>query len=123
MSGKRQTVIFVSKFGGIKPAIAYRTHMSIIGDILATTRDDIPDESGASVTYLIRKANISHGRISKILETLVQQGLLEQRNSDRACRYKKSKRKGVFTSLPGLQRICGQLWSKNIVFRSFAYCF
>jgi predicted transcriptional regulator len=66
--------------------------MSIIGDILTTTRDEVPDETGASVTYLIRKANISYGRISKILETLVQQGLLEQTNSDRACRYKISSR-------------------------------
>ena len=40
----------------------YRTHMKIIGDILATTRDDLQDESGASVTYLIRKANISHSQ-------------------------------------------------------------
>jgi predicted transcriptional regulator len=66
--------------------------MSIIGDILTTTRDEIPDETGASVTYLIRKANISYGRISKILETLVQQGLLEQTSSDRACKYKISHR-------------------------------
>jgi predicted transcriptional regulator len=66
--------------------------MSIIGDILTTTRDEVPDETGASVTYLIRKANISYGRISKILETLVQQGLLEQTNSDRACKYKISSR-------------------------------
>ena len=66
--------------------------MSIIGDILTTTRDEIPDETGASVTYIIRKANISHGRISKILETLVQQGLLEQTRSDRACKYKISSR-------------------------------
>ena len=40
----------------------YRTHMKIIGDILATTRDDLQDEEGATVTYLIRKANISHSR-------------------------------------------------------------
>jgi len=73
-------------------AATYRTHMSIIGDILTTTRDEIPDETGASVTYIIRKANISHGRISKILETLVQQGLLEQTRSDRACKYKISSR-------------------------------
>jgi predicted transcriptional regulator len=66
--------------------------MSIIGDILATTRDEAPDENGASVTYLIRKANVSHGRISKILEVLVQQGLLEQTTSDRACKYKISQR-------------------------------
>ncbi len=66
--------------------------MSIIGDILSTTRDEVPDENGASVTYLIRKANISYGRISRILETLVQQGLLEQSSSDRACKYKISPR-------------------------------
>lgn len=56
----------------------YRTHMKIIGDILSTTRDDLQDEDGATVTYLIRKANISHSRISRILKTLVSQGLLEQ---------------------------------------------
>ena len=56
----------------------HRTHMKIIGDILATTRDDPQDEEGATVTYLIRKANISHSRISRILKTLVSQGLLEQ---------------------------------------------
>jgi predicted transcriptional regulator len=66
--------------------------MSIIGDILSTTRDEVPDDTGASVTYLIRKANISYGRISRILETLVQQGLLEQSSSDRACKYKISPR-------------------------------
>jgi predicted transcriptional regulator len=62
--------------------------MKIIGDILTTTRDELPNEEGASITYLIRKANISHGRISKILGTLVSQGLLEQTNSDGACKYK-----------------------------------
>lgn len=73
-------------------AAIYRTHMSIIGDILSTTRDETPDESGASVTYLIRKANVSYGRLAKILEILVQQGLLEQTTSDRACKYRISSR-------------------------------
>lgn len=62
--------------------------MKIIGDILTTTRDDLADDDGASVTYLIRKANISHVRISRILNNLVSQGLLEQKTSDGACRYK-----------------------------------
>ena len=44
----------------------YRTQMKIIGDILSTTRDDLQDEDGATVTYLIRKANIPHSRISRI---------------------------------------------------------
>lgn len=66
----------------------YRTHMKIIGDILTTTRDDLAEDDGASVTYLIRKANISHVRISRILNNLVSQGLLEQKTSDGAFRYK-----------------------------------
>ncbi|MCZ6583205.1 MAG: transcriptional regulator [Thaumarchaeota archaeon] len=72
----------------MKNVHSYRTHMKIIGDILTTTRDYIPDENGANVTHLIRNANISHGRLSKILSTLVEQGLLEQTSSKRACKYK-----------------------------------
>ena len=66
----------------------YRTHMKIICDILTTTQEDLQDGNGSSVTYLIRKANVSHGRISKILGTLMSQGLLEQIDSKGACRYK-----------------------------------
>ncbi len=66
----------------------YRTHMRIIGDILCTTRDELKDDDGASVTYLIRKANISHARISRILTTLVSQGLLEQVNGSGASKYR-----------------------------------
>ncbi|MBT5201632.1 MAG: MarR family transcriptional regulator [Thaumarchaeota archaeon] len=66
----------------------YRTHMTIIGDILSTTRDDLQDEDGATVTYLIRKANISHSRISRILKTLVSQGLLEKVDLQGSNKYK-----------------------------------
>lgn len=66
----------------------YRTHMRIVGDILSTTRDEPQDEDGASVTYLIRKANISHSRLTRILHTLVSQGLLEQAESHGSNRYK-----------------------------------
>jgi len=69
----------------------YRTQMKIIGDILSTTRDDLQDENGATITYLIRKANMSHSRISRLLKTLVLQGLLEQANSQGSNRYKISK--------------------------------
>ena len=62
--------------------------MKIIGDILATTRDDLQDEDGATITYLIRKANISHSRISRILKTLVSQGLLEQVDITNSNKYK-----------------------------------
>lgn len=77
---------------------SYRTHMKIVGEILSTARDDVPDEDGASVTYLIRKANISHVRISKILNTLVSQGLLEQVDSKGACKYKISQSGREFLS-------------------------
>ena len=76
----------------------YRTHMKIIGDILTTTRDDIADDSGASVTYLIRKANISHVRISRILNNLVSQGLLEQNISKNYCKYRISQNGREFLS-------------------------
>ena len=66
----------------------YRTHIKIIGDILATTRDDLQDGNGASVTYLIRKANVSHSRISTILKTLVSQGLLEKVDNHGSNKYK-----------------------------------
>ncbi len=66
----------------------YRTHMKIIGDILSTTRDDLQDEDGATITYLIRKANISHSRISRILKTLVSQGLLEKVDNQSSNKYK-----------------------------------
>lgn len=66
----------------------YRTHMKIIGDILSTTRDELEDDNGASITYLIRKANISHSRISRILKTLVSQGLLEQVEVQGSLKYR-----------------------------------
>lgn len=62
--------------------------MKIIGEILSTTRDDLQDDDGATVTYLIRKANVSHSRISNLLKTLVSQGLLEQVKSQGSNKYK-----------------------------------
>ena len=70
----------------------YRTHISIVGQILDSTTGEIDEDDGANITHLIRKANISHGRLSKILNNLVSQGLLEQINSERSCRYKISVR-------------------------------
>ncbi len=66
----------------------YRTHIKIVGEILMTTRDDLQDGNGTSVTYLIKKANISHSRILKILNLLVSQGLLEQVKSQGSKKYK-----------------------------------
>jgi predicted transcriptional regulator len=59
-------------------AAGYRTHVSIIADILSTARQYSYEgyDSGATVTYLIRKANVPHQRLSSIVSTLTQSGLL-----------------------------------------------
>ena len=66
----------------------YRAQIVIVTDILDIAQENTLDNNGASVTHLIRRANISHGRLSKILKNLVSQGLLEQVNSDGALKYK-----------------------------------
>ena len=66
----------------------YRTQIEIVGDILDVTQNNTLDNDGASVTHIIRRANVSHGRVSKILKNLVSQGLLEQVNYDRMNKYK-----------------------------------
>ena len=66
----------------------YRAQIVIVTDILDVAQDNTSNDDGASVTHLIRNANISHGRLSKIFKNLVSQGLLEQINSDRANKYR-----------------------------------
>ena len=66
----------------------HRTQIKIVGEILDTAMQEIDEQEGTTVTHIIRKANISHGRLSRILSNLVSQGLLEQVNSERSCRYK-----------------------------------
>ena len=59
-------------------AAGYRTHVSIIADILSTARQYSYEgyESGATVTHLIRKANVPHQRLSSMVSTLTHSGLL-----------------------------------------------
>jgi predicted transcriptional regulator len=59
-------------------AAGYRTHVSIIADILSTAKQYSYEgyDSGATVTHLIRKANVPHQRLSSIVSTLTQSGLL-----------------------------------------------
>ena len=66
----------------------HRTQIKIVGEILDTAMQEIDEQEGATVTHIIKKANISHGRLSTILNNLISQGLLEQINSKRSCRYK-----------------------------------
>ena len=41
----------------------YRTQLEIVGDVLFVAQENTLDNNGATVTHLIRKANISHGRL------------------------------------------------------------
>jgi len=66
----------------------YRKQIEIVGDVLCAAEELTIDHNEASITNLIQKANISHSRISKILTNLVSQGLLEQIDSKRACKYR-----------------------------------
>ena len=69
-----------------------RTRMRIVGDVLVAARDNVVAPGGSPVTQMARHANLSHGRIKKVLATLVAQGLLEQSSSSRACLYRLSGR-------------------------------
>lgn len=62
--------------------------MRVIGDILSTAQEYVQDEEGPSVTYMIRKANMPHSRISSLLKVLVSQGLLEQVRSRGSSKYR-----------------------------------
>ncbi|MFQ5940220.1 MAG: winged helix-turn-helix domain-containing protein [Nitrososphaerales archaeon] len=77
-------------------AVVYRSHFQIIADILNTARDYNDGGSGVSITLLIRKANISYGRITKILARLVDAGLMQEIPEDRTCKYKISERGMAF---------------------------
>ena len=68
--------------------VEHRTQIKIVGEILDTATQEIDEYEGSTITHIIRNANISHGRLSMILSTLVSQGLLEQINSKRSHRYK-----------------------------------
>jgi predicted transcriptional regulator len=59
-------------------ATGYRTHVSIIADILSTAKQYSYEgyDSGATVTHLIRKANVPYLRLSSMVSTLKQLGLL-----------------------------------------------
>jgi predicted transcriptional regulator len=61
-------------------AAGYRTHVSIIADILDTARMYSYEgyDKGVSVTHLIRKANVPHRRLSSIVSELTATGLLHE---------------------------------------------
>ena len=69
-------------------AVVYRTHVRIIADILNTARDYSDNGTGVSITILIRRANVSYGRITKMLGRLVDGGLLQEISEYKTNKYK-----------------------------------
>jgi predicted transcriptional regulator len=65
----------------------YRTQVKIIADVLSTAKDLNSEGEGVGVTALLRKANMSYGRISKLLSELVGSGLLEELSAEKTSKY------------------------------------
>jgi len=45
----------------------HRTQIKIVGEILDTATQEIDEYEGTTITHIIRNANISHVRVSRIL--------------------------------------------------------
>lgn len=60
--------------------IIYRTSMQIISDLLSATNDS--GHEGIKTTRLLTKVNLSHSRLSKILDTLLGSGLVNKIDFD-----------------------------------------
>jgi predicted transcriptional regulator len=56
--------------------MGYRTSTQIVGDLLTVTSDYGQD--GVKTNALLSKANLSHGRLSKFLENLTGNGLINK---------------------------------------------
>lgn len=70
----------------------YRTQVRIIADVLSTARDLNTEGTGVGVTALLRRANMSYVRLSKLLSELVGSGLLTELNGDKISKYVISQR-------------------------------
>ena len=65
----------------------YRTQVKIIADVLSSAKDLNSEGDGVGITTLLRKANMSYGRVTKLVSELVGSGLLEELNGDKASKY------------------------------------
>lgn len=54
----------------------YRNSVKILGDVLQIT--DEHGLGGVNITSLLRKANLSYGRLAAVAERLMQAGLLQE---------------------------------------------
>ena len=72
----------------------YRTQVKIIADVLSTARDMNVEGNGVGITALLRRGNMSYGRMTKLLSELVGSGLLTELSGDKISKYMISE-KGV----------------------------
>ena len=77
----------------------YRTQFRIIADVLSTARDMNTEGTGVGITTLLRRGNLSYGRMTKLLSELVGSGLLVEVNGERISRYMISERGIQFLSI------------------------
>ncbi|MEM3098697.1 MAG: winged helix-turn-helix domain-containing protein [Nitrososphaerales archaeon] len=57
--------------------ISYRNGIQIVGDVLRITNEF--GLQGVNITLLLRKANLSYNRLSKLSQQLMSAGLLEEK--------------------------------------------
>lgn len=60
--------------------LSYRNGVRIVGDVLRVV-DDFGSQ-GINITQLLRKANISYNRLSRLSKQLVTAGLIEEKNEE-----------------------------------------
>lgn len=60
--------------------LLYRNSIRIVGDVLRVV-DDFGSQ-GINITQLLRKANLSYNRLSKLSSQLVRAGLIEEKSEE-----------------------------------------
>ena len=60
--------------------MTYRNSVKIVGDVLRIT--DESGTGGVNLTSLLRKANLSYGRLASVAGKLVQAGLMSEKALD-----------------------------------------
>ncbi|MCD6511928.1 MAG: DUF4364 family protein [Thaumarchaeota archaeon] len=70
----------------------HRSQIRIIADVLSVVRDYDLSNDGIGVSIILRKANVSYSRLTKILSDLVRLGLLEELEQKRGSKYRISKK-------------------------------
>ncbi len=56
--------------------VTYRDSSQIVADLLTTTEQF--GQEGIKITHLLRKANLSHSRLTKFVENLTSAGLINK---------------------------------------------